>query len=155
MKILKAMTVGTVAATMAFSAPVAFAANTTAKTSESEVSMEDVQAKISKTFETISSYTVEQRDEAVDSIQETLVELDHEIDELEADARDEWAEMDDATREKTSAALIELRKQRNVLGEQFGAMQQGADSTWDDMKAGMADAWEAVKVAWQDVTGSE
>ncbi|WP_293947698.1 sll1863 family stress response protein [Sneathiella sp.] len=155
MKILKAMTVGTVAATMAFGAPVAFAANTSATTSESDVSVEDVQAKISETFDSISNYTVDQRDEAVESIKETLAELDQEIDELEADARDQWADMSEATREKTSAALVELRKQRNMLGEQFGAMQQGADSTWDDMKAGLADAWAAVKEAWQNVIGSE
>ncbi|WP_334129839.1 hypothetical protein [Sneathiella sp.] len=159
MKIIKAMTVGTVAATLALAPPLAVtvAAQTTTGTTtmERDVSVEQVQEKISKAFDAISDYSVDQRDEAVDSIRDTLAQLDEEIFQLESDARNNWANMSEDERKEMSADLRELRTQRNTLGEHFGAMQEGSDSTWDEMKAGIADAWASVKEAWDNAVGSD
>lgn len=155
MNLLKTLTVSSVIATMALTAPAAFGGTNEASSSQQEVTMEKVQMKISKAFDTIANYSVEQRDEAVESISETLKEVDREIELLEARARVKWADMSEEAREETSDALQEVRKQRNVLGEKFGALQEGADSAWDDLKAGIAEAWNSLKSAWQDAIGAE
>lgn len=155
MTLLKSLTIGAVVAAITFGAPAVLAGTGSGSGMQEEVTMDKVQMKISKAFDAIANYSVDQRDEAVESISETLDEVDREIDLLEARARNKWSDMSEETREQTSDALAEVRKQRNALGEKFGALQEGADSAWDDLKIGIADAWDSLKSAWQDAVGAE
>lgn len=155
MTLLKSLTIGAVVAAITFGAPAVLAGTGSGSGMQEEVTMDKVQMKISKAFDAIANYSVDQRDEAVESISETLDEVDREIDLLEARARNKWSDMSEETREQTSDALAQVRKQRNALGEKFGALQEGADSAWDDLKIGIADAWDSLKSAWQDAVGAE
>ncbi|MCF8467024.1 MAG: hypothetical protein K9G33_06445 [Sneathiella sp.] len=152
---LRALTTGAVFAAMALSAPATIAGTKESSAMQQEVTMDKIQVKISKAFDAIANYSVEQRDEAIKKISATLEEVDYEIELLEARARDQWGDMSEEAREKTSLALQNVRKQRNVLGEKFGALQEGADSAWDNLKDGIADAWQSLKTAWQDAMGAE
>lgn len=155
MTLLKSLTIGAVVAVMTLGAPAVSAGTGSGSGMQEEVTMDKVQMKISKAFDAIANYSVDQRDEAVESISETLDEVDREIDLLEARARNKWADMSEETREQTSDALVQVRKQRNALGEKFGALQEGADSAWNDLKIGIADAWDSLKSAWQDAVGAD
>lgn len=122
------------------------------------VTAEDIQAEFDDAFETIRSYSEKQRDEAVAATRETLSEIDTEIARLEQRARENWAEMSDATREQTRETLDALRARRNELSEAFGKMQAGSASAWDEVQTGVANAWSEVKGAWNavfDETGSD
>ena len=155
MKMLRALTIGAVFTAMTLSAPTAIAGAKESSAMQQDVTMDKVQMKISKAFDAVANYSVEQRDEAVKSISASLNEIDQEIELLEARARDQWGDMSEEARGKASKALRNVRQQRNVLGEKFGALQEGADSAWDNLKAGIADAWKSLKTAWQDAMGAE
>jgi acyl-CoA reductase-like NAD-dependent aldehyde dehydrogenase len=120
----------------------------------SDVSIEQVQEKLSKAFDSVSEYTVDQRDEAVESTGEALAEIDEEIEALEARTRENWADMKEETRTTTTKAMNEVRAQRNTLAEKFGALKEGGDSAWEDVKGGFANAWKDLKSAWKDADKS-
>ncbi|HMB12393.1 MAG TPA: hypothetical protein VKN37_00170 [Roseovarius sp.] len=122
------------------------------ETRESDrVTAEDIQAEFDEAFETIRAYSEDQRNEAVAAMRETLAQIDAEIAKLEQRARENWAEMSDATQEQTRETLEALRDRRNELSEAFGAMQEGGSSAWDELQDGVANAWSEVKGAWNAV----
>ena len=125
------------------------AAGTDANASDT-VNVEQVQEKLSKALDSVSDYTVQQREEAVQNSSEVLAEIDTEIEALEVRVRDNWADMKEETRETTSAALANVRTQRNQLAEKFGALKDGSDNAWDDIKKGFSSAWGDLKSAWKD-----
>ncbi|WP_296643389.1 hypothetical protein [Roseinatronobacter sp.] len=112
------------------------------------VTAEDIQAEFDEAFEMIGAYSEEQRDEAVSAMRDTLSEIDAEIAQLEQQARENWADMSEATQEQTQETLESLRDRRNELSEAFGAMQEGSVSAWDELQNGVANAWSEVKGAW-------
>lgn len=124
-------------------------AHAESNTSET-VNVEEVQKKLSKAMDSVSEYTVQQREEAVENSKEVLAEIDEEIEELEVRVRDNWAGMKEETRESSSAALQKVRTQRNELAEKFGALKDGSDSAWDEIKSGFSTAWHDLKSAWKD-----
>lgn len=122
------------------------------------LSAEEIQSDFDEAFETIRAYSEDQRDEAVAAMRETLSEIDTEIDRLQQQARENWADMSDATQEQTRETLNALSDRRNELSEAFGAMQEGSRSAWDEVQTGVANAWSEVRKAWNAVfegTGTE
>ena len=115
------------------------------------VTAEEIQAEFDEAFETIRAYSEDQRDEAVAAMRETLSEIDTEIAEIEQRARENWADMSEATQEQTRETLNALRERRNELSEAFGEMQAGSASAWDEVQDGVANAWTEVKGAWNAV----
>ncbi|MGI3211482.1 hypothetical protein ACROSR_10240 [Roseovarius tibetensis] len=118
---------------------------------QDSLDVEEVQSEIDEAFETISEYSADQRDEALVAVRESLNDIDTEIARLEQRARENWADMSEATQTRTRNALDDLRERRNELSEAFGALGQGADSAWDELQDGLADAWSGVKGAWTAV----
>ena len=119
---------------------------------------EEIQAELDEAFETIRAYSEDQRDEAVEAMRETLAEIDTEMARLEQRARENWADMSQATQEQTRETLDALRKRRNELSEAFGQMQAGSESAWGEVQDGVANAWSEGKDAWSavfDDTGSD
>lgn len=112
------------------------------------VTAEEIRAEFDEAFETIRSYSEDQRDEAVDAMRETLSGIDSEIARLEQQARENWAGMSEATQEQTRETLNALRDRRNELSEAFGAMQESSRSAWDQVQDGVAHAWSEVRNAW-------
>lgn len=116
--------------------------------SDDPITIDDVQAELSDVYTAIARYSVQERDEALEAAETLLDRIDAEIDVLENRARENWADMSQAARDKTSGALHDLRSRRNRLGEMYGAMTRGADSAWDEMVYGLGRAWDELKAAW-------
>src|SRR6056297_956769 len=149
--ITRILSVSMLALALVLSLPLA-AQEASQETQETErVTAEDIQAEFDEAFETIRAYSKNQRDEAVAAMRETLSKIDAEIAQLEQQARENWAEMSDATQEQTRETLEALRDRRNELSEAFGAMQEGGSSAWDELQDGVANAWSEVKGAWNAV----
>ncbi|WP_371038596.1 hypothetical protein [Rhodosalinus sp. FB01] len=109
---------------------------------------EEVRAEIAEAMDAVAAYSEQERDAALTRAREALDRLDAEIARREQALRENWAEMSEEARETARDQLRELRAARNRLGERFGALQAGADSAWDQLKDGFADAWDAVAEAW-------
>ena len=116
--------------------------------SNEPITIEDVQAELSDVYSAIAQYSVQERDEALDAAEQSLDRIDAEIEILENRARENWAEMSQAARDRTSDALQDLRARRNRLGEMYGAMTHGADAAWDELIIGFTRAWDELKAAW-------
>ena len=114
------------------------------------ITIDDVQAELSDAYDAIGRYSVQERDEALEAAGASLKRIDSEIKVLENRARENWAKMSEAARERTSEALDELRSRRNRLGEMYGAMTHGADAAWDDLVLGFTNAWDDLSAAWTD-----
>lgn len=116
--------------------------------------LDAVQAELSDAFAAIGTYSAAQRDAALSQMQKTLAALDDRIDETEARIRDEWAEMSEATQDRTAAALRALRDRRNRLSETYGALSQGAATAWGDLMAGLSTGWSDLEAAWDEAASA-
>jgi hypothetical protein len=127
-------------AAIAISSPV-FAGKTATddKTTSTEVQSETVEA-----LQTIRSYTLQQKDEAVASGRALLDDLDARIDDMVQRVEAKWEQMDQASREKINASLKELRKQRNELSEWYGGMKHSSAKAWDHVKDGFVEGYESL-----------
>ena len=115
---------------------------------------EDVRAEIAEAMDAIGEYSQEQREEAETQAREALEQLDAEIAKYEESVRENWEAMSESAKESARERLKELRSARNELGERFGALQAETDSTWDELKAAFADAWDDVSDAWDSALES-
>lgn len=116
--------------------------------SNEPITIDDVQAELSDVYGTIAGYSLQERDAALDAAEQSLDRIDTEIDVLENRARENWGDMSQAARDRTSAALQRLRARRNRLGEMYGAMTYGTDAAWDELVAGFTNAWDELSAAW-------
>ncbi len=119
-----------------------------------ETTLDDVQGEFSEAFAAIGGFTADQRDAALAEMDATLQRLDDQIDETEARVREEWADMSEATRERTSAALSAMRERRNRLSESYGALSQGTATAWGDLMAGVRSGWADLETAWDDAAAA-
>ena len=113
-------------------------------------SIEQIKKKLSGAFESISTYTANQRDAAIKNTKEALNDIDKDIDELEGHAEKGWDQTKDVSKEKSDAALKEVQEQRNALADQYEAMKKSGGSAWDDIKGGVAKAWSDLKSTWSE-----
>ena len=122
--------------------------------SDAGATFDDVQAEFAEAFATIGDYTVEERDEALAALNETLQQLDAQIEDTEDAVRDEWSEMSQASREQAAAAMRALRERRNELSEAAGALSQGMGTAWDDLMVGVRTGWTDLERAWDDAAAA-
>lgn len=114
------------------------------------ITSDEVKADVSQAMDAVRAYTVQQRDEALVTAREGLVKLDAEIERREKALRENWAELDEATREEYSATVSSLRAARNELGERVGALQTGSADAWAELKQGFANAYDAFESRWRE-----
>jgi len=119
-----------------------------AQSTDTLTTAEEVRTEISQAMDAIAAYSEQERDLALAEAREALDRLDAEIERREQALRENWAEMSDAARETAQAWLRDLRQARNRLGERYGALESGASSAWDELRAGFSDAWTAFSEAW-------
>jgi uncharacterized coiled-coil protein SlyX len=142
---------------MRYFIPTAFAAAMLAATpatpvhaASDDMSIEDVQKKTSAMIENIKDYGVEQRDKAVEEINDGLAYLDKRIDALEVRIEKEWDNMSEAARDTTTENLEALKQQRAEVSAWFGRLKTSSDETWEDVKEGVSNAYEELAEAWSD-----
>jgi len=118
--------------------------------SKDRITVDDVQAELSEAYTAIGKFTLQERDDALSAVDDTLIRIDGEIDLLEQRARQNWADMSQAARNRTTAVMLRLRIRRNRLGEMYGALRFRADAAWNDLTIGLTRAWQDLEAAWDD-----
>jgi len=119
------------------------------------ITSDEVKADVSQAMDAVRAYTVQQRDEAMVTAREGLVKLDAEIERREKALRENWDELDEATREEYSATVSSLRAARNDLGERVGALQTGSADAWAELKQGFANAYDAFEARWREADSDD
>lgn len=120
-----------------------------AQASEDKASVERVSQEADDLMRALKAYGAAQREEALAKAKTTLESLDRRIDALEARVDAQWDKMDDVARDKARMSLKVLRQQRREVAMWFGSMRDGSAEAWDEIKAGFADAYQALNEAWQ------
>lgn len=128
---------------------VALASPAHAADSTKETSRAEVQREVSQAIEAIKGYSIDQRDQALQKARSMLDRLDARIEQLERGIRQNWDEMSETTRNKTSETLSQLRKKRNQLAEWYGSLKHGSGNAWDEIKQGFSDAYSELQAAWK------
>jgi Skp family chaperone for outer membrane proteins len=126
-------------------APVCFAAPpTSGETTTKEMTQEVVDAG-----RAIKDYSVQERDKAVEKVKSALDDMDARIDRLETKMQETWNQMDQSARRKAKEALKELRRRRNQAAEWYGGLKYSSSKSWDHMKKGFSDSYDALRGAWE------
>jgi hypothetical protein len=116
-----------------------------AQTSKHETTMKDVKEKAGETAQAIKNYSVNQRDEAVKKAKAAMDELDARINSMESELDKKWSQMDQSAREKGSATLTALRKQRNEVAEWYGGLKHSSRKAWGDVKKGFLKSYQELR----------
>jgi hypothetical protein len=108
----------------------------------------DVKQETMEALQAIKSYSIEQRDRAVDEANQVMKDLDARIERAQAGIEKKWDQMDQAAREKANDTLKALRAQRNELSEWYGGLKHSSASAWDHVKEGFAEGYESLAIAF-------
>lgn len=121
-----------------------------AQAAEEKTTVEDIKAETRELTRKLSAYGAEQRDEAIQSIETTLEDLDARIEVLEQRIDRNWDQMSDAAREEAQANLRALREQRTKVAKWYDSLKASSANAWDKVKAGFSDAYQDLSEAWQN-----
>jgi ElaB/YqjD/DUF883 family membrane-anchored ribosome-binding protein len=135
--------------TLIFISVLGFTPLSYAQTNNGNTSIEEVQKETQDLLQTIGSYTVDQKDEAMQQAREGLDEFDERVDTLEYRVGKNWDKMSKAAREETRENLKELRKERNQVAEWYGSMKTSSVDAWVHMKKGFSDAYKVMQTSWE------
>lgn len=126
-------------------APVAPAA----QGSGDKTTMEDLKKEMGDAAQALRNFSADQRDEAMRKVKPVLDDLDARIQQLEAQLRETWGQMDEGARKRGADALEALRRQRNTVAEWYGALQHSSADAWEKTKKGFSDAYDTLKGTWE------
>ena len=112
-------------------------------------SLQEIKKEAQDLVRALSSYTADQRDQAIQKTRAALDNLDNRIDELETRIDKSWDKMDQAAREKARAGLKSLRQQRTQAAEWYGSLKNSSASAWGHMKQGFSSAYMDLHDAWE------
>ncbi len=115
---------------------------------ESTPSAKEVQKQAAETYETIKNYTIDQRDEALATMNKQLESVDAKIDEMSQEVDDRWQSMSKASREKSREMMRKLNKARQDVAEWYGGMQHSSTEAWQEVKEGYADSYKRLQQAF-------
>lgn len=119
----------------------------------SSATAQDVKKETQELIRTLGEYSVAQRDEAIETVQQAMQKLDRRIEGLENRIDNNWDKMNQSARKEARANLKALRQQRNKLAEQYGSLKNSSASAWGHMKKGFSDAYQSVHDAWEKAEG--
>lgn len=120
-----------------------------AKAENINTSIEEVKKETQDLLQTIGSYTVDKKDEAVQKAKEGLNKLDKRIDTLEAKIDKNWDKMSEGARKEARENLKALHKQRNQVAEWYGSMKSSSVDAWDHIKKGFSDSYKILENTWK------
>jgi len=115
---------------------------------ESTPSAKEVQKQTTETYKTIKIYTIDQRDEALATMNKQLESVDAKIDQMSQEVADRWQSMSKATREKSREMMRKLNNARQDVAEWYGGMQHSSTESWEEVKEGYADSYERLQQAF-------
>jgi peptidoglycan hydrolase CwlO-like protein len=126
-------------------APVCFAS----PSSSGKTTMKEMKQEVVDAGRAIKDYSVQERDKAVEKVKSALEDMDARIDRLETRMDENWNRMDQSARRKAEEALKELRRCRNQVAEWYGGLKYSSSKSWDHMKKGFSDSYDALRGAWE------
>jgi predicted MPP superfamily phosphohydrolase len=117
--------------------------------SEDKTPIKEVKQETQELIQALGTYTVDQRDEAIESTKTALDKLDKRIDALETRLENNWNQMNKATREKARSNLDAARKQRTEVADWYNRLETSSADAWDHTKKGFSDAYKNLSDAWE------
>jgi hypothetical protein len=139
------MVLSALIATMLLASSLAsFATSKTDTMTRAEVSKEMTEA-----IEAIKNYSADQQDEAVARAKTLREDIDARIEQLEARINERWEHMTESARKAARAKLKDLRQKQDAVADWYGRLQHSTDRAWDQMKAGLSDAYVDLRDAWE------
>lgn len=120
-----------------------------AQSGNDTVTAQDVKKETKELINTLQQYTAKQREQALVETEQALKKLDGRIDELETRVDNNWDKMTQAARQKARANLKALRQQRYELAEWYGSFKSSSVDSWEQMKKGFTDAYQAMSDSWE------
>jgi hypothetical protein len=121
-----------------------------AETEIAKTSIEAVKKESQDLLKSIRSYSVDKKDEAVQKAKEGLSKLDKLIASQQAKLDKNWDSMNETAREKAADNLTALREQRNQVSMWYSSMKTSSVDTWQRMKKGYSDAYNALERSWEE-----
>jgi uncharacterized protein YbjQ (UPF0145 family) len=122
-----------------------------AQTKPAQTTAQDVKKQIAETVQAIKSYSIAQRDQAVQKAKEVLEDFDARINDLESQLSQKWDQMDQTARREALSSMASLRKQRNAVAEWYGGLKHGSKQAWEDVKAGFSKSFHDLGDAFNKV----
>lgn len=114
-----------------------------------QTTFDDVKQEAHAFFEVIGDYSHDRRMSLVETSRTTLANIDESILELNAQMRDDWGQMSDASKAKARAALDDLHQRRLAVAERLGALEQSSSSSWNDIRSGFSVAFSDLQLSWE------
>lgn len=111
---------------------------------------ENVQQETNEMLNKISSYSAEQKDEALDAAEDALASIDENIDEVQNYIDEKGSELSADTQEQYNEMVSDLRDQRSELQQEYRDLAAASAENWQDAKSGFTDAFRSVQQAWDD-----
>lgn len=132
--------------------PLSFAAATgvrAALSPDDKATVQEVKKEATDLLKSIKSYSVAERDEAIQKIEIAIIRLDNRIEALQARIDNQWDDMTQPARKQARDSLRVLHAQRVKLAEWYGNLQGSSADAWDDIKRGFSRAYGNINDAWE------
>jgi hypothetical protein len=120
-----------------------------AQMSNQDTSIKEVKEDTKDLLQTIGSYSVDKKNEAVEKVKNSLDKLDNRIDTLESRVDNNWDKMNKKARLEARENLKALRKQRNEVAQWYGSMKNSSANAWEHMKKGFSNAYKTLQKSWE------
>jgi len=109
----------------------------------------DIKKEIHDLLEVLESYGAAQQEKSVEQTRKALEKIDARIETLQNRLTEEWADLSEASRTRARDALVELRRKRIEVAEQYGSLKSSSVVAWDHMKKGFSDAYRQLARVWE------
>jgi hypothetical protein len=120
-----------------------------AGTAREATTVKEIKQETGDLLESLKSYTVEQRDEAIRKSAAAMENLDKRIETMAESIDQNWDALDQAGQKKARAAMRELRRERTLVAEWYGSLKNGSAEAWEFMKEGFSDAYRSLQKSWE------
>ncbi len=110
-----------------------------------ETTASDVSKKTSEAWNTVKSYSVERKDEAMAYGRKLVRQTDREISSLEKKA----GKASDEAKANFQKDVQELKAKRAQASKKLDEMGKASEAAWDDAKDGFADAWKDLQGSYE------
>jgi hypothetical protein len=121
-----------------------------AETESAPASIETVKKETQDLLNSLRSYSVDKKDEAVQKAKEGLSKLDTLIASQQGKLDKNWDNMSGKAREQAADNLTALGEQRAQVSAWYSSMKTSSVDTWDRMKKGYSDAYNAIEESWEE-----
>ena len=121
-----------------------------AEADNSAPTIEQLQQDTQALAEKLKNYSASQKDEAMQSIRDTLAKLDERITVMSRNLADNWDQMSDKSRAEAQDKLDQLQAQRAQVEDWYERLKNSSSSAWSAMKKGFSDAYQGLSEAWRN-----